>query len=750
MINHDAPDFDNSPISDKRPDFGYRPEAPDAEPFVTILTPYYNPGPVFEETAQSVFQQSFQQWEWLIVDDGTTDEESLEILDRYRRRDKRIRVVRQENKGVSGARNTGFREARCEFVTQLDPDDLLEPTAIEKWVWFLVSYPEFSFVKGYGVGFGAEEYLWNRGFHQSKEFLIHNAVNPTAMIRRSVQMEVGGCDESNRRGLEDWDFWMKCANAGYWGSTVPEFLDWYRRRPSHGDRWSNWDGGERQETFRAALKTKYPKIWSAGMPRIECAPPKPFERVPDKLPCHNRLAKDRPRILLILPWMTLGGSDRFNLDLVQQLTAKGWGVTIATTLHGDNLWHHEFARLTPDIFVLENFLRKRDFPRYLHYLIDSRNIDVVMITHSLMGYMLLPYLRASCPNVGFVDYCHIEESDWLDGGYPRFGVGYQDFLDLNVTSSEYLRKWMVDRGARPEKIEVCYTAVDCDKWQPDPERRRSLRKRLGIAEDRTVLIYAGRLCAQKQPRVFAKTMSLLCRTTRDFVALVLGNGPDQGWLQRYVRRHGLRQQVRLLGAVPAEHMVEHMAAGDILFLPSKWEGIALSLYEAMATGLAVVAAAVGGQRELVPEDCGRLVSSGDPQTEAEQYARILAELIRDPARRRALSARARERVQRQFDIDRMGNRMVELLTRASEPQHRRQGPPVSRGSGLEAATMAVEYDRLHSLADHLWRTREERLGLQRTWRTSLLDLAYRSSRHLPAGAQRVLRRVYHHWFVRTR
>lgn len=86
-------------------------------------------------------RQSMQDFEWIIINDGTTDPRSLEVLNKYRLENNRIRVVDHEvNLGLSAARNTGFREARTNYVVQLDGDDLLEPTAVEKWFWYLESH----------------------------------------------------------------------------------------------------------------------------------------------------------------------------------------------------------------------------------------------------------------------------------------------------------------------------------------------------------------------------------------------------------------------------------------------------------------------------------------------------------------------------------------------------------------------------------------------------------------------------------
>jgi len=217
MIDPRKPDFTNTPISANRPSFSYAAVDGMAEPYVTVITPFFNTGAVFHETAQSVFQQSFQQWEWLIVNDASTDAHALAILKEYRERDPRIRVIDlPENVGAGSARNAGVRAARGPYIALVDSDDLLEPTALEKWVWLLESYPEYAFVKGYSVGFGAQDYLWWKGFQEPKAFLLENNSDLTSMIRKSVFEHVGGYDQMIRDGFEDWDFWLRCANDGYW------------------------------------------------------------------------------------------------------------------------------------------------------------------------------------------------------------------------------------------------------------------------------------------------------------------------------------------------------------------------------------------------------------------------------------------------------------------------------------------------------------------------------------------------------
>ncbi|MCB9846000.1 MAG: glycosyltransferase [Phycisphaeraceae bacterium] len=711
MMDPRQPDFGSTPISPGRPRFDYAPSA--AAPVVSIVTPFFNPDPQdFAQTAQAVMGQSLQAFEWIIVNDGSTEPGSLAALDSWRSRDPRVRVIDQPaNAGPGAARNRGFAAARCEFVFQLDADDLIEPTTIEKCAWYLTSHPEHALVKGFTVAFGAKRHLWQRGFHDGARFLKENLATITAMIRRSAFFDAGGYDESITGGMEDWDFWLRCARAGHWGGTIPEFLDWYRRRDDHSEAWNDWDGGDRQSGFARAVRDRYPQLSSpGGFPRPTPPWAMPCSPIRRESPIANPLRKSARRLLMVLPWMRMGGADKFNRDLIEQLTRRGWEVTIATTSAGPNGWMAEFARLTPDVFVLDHLVRPIDQPVMLRGLIESRRPDVVMVSNSEAGYLLLPYLRAVCPEPAYIDYNHMEEEYWRSGGHPRSGAGLSDQLELNIAASRHLRDWMVSRGGDPDRTQVATINVDPVQWQPDGALRATVRTRLGISADTPVILYAGRICRQKQPKVFTRAMRELDRRARaagvEFVTLVAGDGEDRASLEQELREFKLTARVRMLGEVSSDDMRELMSASDLFFLPSRWEGIALVFYEAMASGVVIVGADVGGQKELVTPDTGVLLPKGRPGHEIEDepgpFAEALLGLLVDADRRREMGRRARQRIIEHFTIDAMGARMDALLSRAIELRRTTPRPTVPVGLAHEMADRAVETLRLTRSADRLW------------------------------------------------
>ncbi|MDB6023464.1 MAG: glycosyl transferase group 1, partial [Pedosphaera sp.] len=708
MINPAKPDYANTPASPSRPALNYLSANLAAAPVVTIVTPFFNAGSIFYETVASVFRQTLQQWEWLIINDGSTNADSLAILEEFRRKDPRIRVVdHPKNAGLSAARNTGFKEARAEFIFQLDADDLIEPTTLEKMAWHLQTHPEYAFTTGFTVGFGSKEYLWRNGFHSGKRFLEENMVTATCLVRKSVHQAVGGYESENRGGLEDWDFWLKAAAHGHWGSTIPEFFDWYRRRETGREHWDNVVQTDKTEQFRARLRQKYAPLWKDKFPVVNITRPQLCLAEGEPV-FTNALTKERPRLLFIVPHFELGGADKFNLDLIRQLQReRGYEITVVATRRSGNPWLHEFETLTPDVFVMNQFLHAGDFPLFLRYLIASRQPDAVCISNSMMGYQLLPYVRAHFPEMPFVDYLHMEQEEWMAGGYPRCSIQNRTQLARTAVSSQHLKNWMTKRGGDGEAIEVCTTNIDGEHWRRDRFDGAALAQKWKVDRTQPVMLYAGRICDQKQPRVFAEVIKQVAKKNPAFTVLVAGDGPDLPWLKEFATREHLRQ-IRFLGAVSNEAMAELLALTDIFFLPSQWEGISLAVYEAMAMGAVPVAAVVGGQAELVTPDCGVLVKRGPG--EAADYTNALLKLLASPGDRARMAQAARKRVVEQFPIAELGRKMdavfhaAKIAAVANREKHLL--PP---DLAAILAAEIIEQTRATEYADMLHKEREELL-----------------------------------------
>lgn len=696
-LDHKQPEPVPSPYP--APAFGYRPAEPSAPPAVSIITAYYNTGPLFFETVTAVLRQSLQQWEWIIVNDGSSDPRALQTLQALRKADQRIRIIDSPNRGPSAARNLGVAQSRAPLLFLLDSDDLIGPTCLEKLAWTLHAHPESAFASTWTIVFGAVNIRWPRGFDTHYAFPYENMACTQSMIRRSVFEALGGFDEQRRAGLEDFEFWMRAAANGYWGHDIHEYLIWSRRKaPSEytSYRWDFNQGPQAEQQLRRELKQRYPQLFRNGVPRPQ-APASglldTYSVVPSELPFanHLRTKEDQRRILVLLPWITVGGADRFALDLIAGLQGRGDHVTVCLLRDVGHTWMGELQAITEDVFNLASFLTPANYGRFLHYLIESRQIETVLISNSLLAYQLLPYLRSRAPEVRFIDYLHMEDGPWRAGGYPRAAIDNDGLLDLHITSSEYVRKWMIERGGQPDRIEVAYIGTDTDAWRPNAELRAAVRTELGIDQTRSVILFAGRLAPEKRPELALELLHDLDTSGRPFVALIAGDGPYRSTLERLIKRYRLEDKVRLLGAVSHQRVQELLAASDCLLLPSAQEGVALVVYEALAMGVVPVAADVGGQAELVTPECGILVAPGP--NERQEYCAGLIRLLDNPELRQAMGRAGRLRCETHFSTTGMIERISSLFDLAHQRPAR---PSVSAAVGYASLSLVSEHYQLET------------------------------------------------------
>lgn len=634
---------------------------------VSIIIPSLNPTELLFETLQCVKDQTYDKIEVVLVDDGSTKDESLKVIEDALAQFPSLVIFRhQQNKGLPAARNSGIKASSGEYVFFLDGDDIIDPTCIEKHFITIKNNPDLDFVNSFVVGFGSQSYEWRGGFHDRERFLYENR-NTSCFMARISLFEKITFDESLRHGCEDWDFWLKAASQGLWGYTIPEFLFYYRRSDSP-DKWAVMKTEETLKKFSLQLRQKYQgSLEKKGFPNKQLTG---YQYMQPGLEVSAAVKKESNggpgHILFIFPWLEIGGADKFNLDLLKGLKNRGWRMTIACSLKSTHPWYGEFQKLTNDIFLLANYSHQYDYYKNVSYLISTRGIDQVFISNSLYGYYLAPIIKNQFPAVSIVDCIHCEDPNWMNGGYPRISTEYAHYLDRTIVSTGHLKNYMLGlRGGRPGRpIEVCYTNIDASLIKRDPRRREEKRKKLGISDDCAVILFSARLVENKRPLVLAKTIKEVSSQVDNFLCIVLGDGPQLPSLQQYISDNRLEEKIRCQGSVKHDVHLAYMDAADIFFLPSSNEGIAVTCYESMAKELVVVSTAVGGQGELVKEDCGFLVGKTTEKREIEEYTSILLKLIKSPQEAQKMKAAARKRIETEFDLSHMHTKVHGLLSEA--------------------------------------------------------------------------------------
>jgi len=207
----------------------------DRPPRVTVVIPCFNLGQFVDDAVTSVFEQTYHDFDIVVVDDGSTDKGTQDRLAALAGRP-RVSVVRSSNRGLSAARNLGIAHASGEYICALDADDRLRPAWLERATALLNADPELAFVSHWVQAFGDRSFTWTPVRCDLAALLDCNVVNGAALFRRSLIQRVGGFDESMREGCEDWEFWIRVTEQGHIGAIVPELLYDYRQRPDSMSR----------------------------------------------------------------------------------------------------------------------------------------------------------------------------------------------------------------------------------------------------------------------------------------------------------------------------------------------------------------------------------------------------------------------------------------------------------------------------------------------------------------------------------
>lgn len=198
-------------------------------PKVSVIIPCYNQGQFLDEAIESVFAQTYRDFEVIVVNDGSTDPQTNLILGSYDKRP--INIIHTSNQGLVHARNNGVRVSGGEYILPLDADDKLGNSYMEKAVEMLDANLGIGIVYCEAEFFGERTDKWNLPEYRFPDILLNNVIFCSAFYRKSDWREVNGYNPNMIYGLEDYDFWLSLIEMGKGVYRIPETLFFYRQRP---------------------------------------------------------------------------------------------------------------------------------------------------------------------------------------------------------------------------------------------------------------------------------------------------------------------------------------------------------------------------------------------------------------------------------------------------------------------------------------------------------------------------------------
>ena len=394
----------------------------------------------------------------------------------------------------------------------------------------------------------------------------------------------------------------------------------------------------------------------------------------------------RPRLMFVITLAEHGGAQTY-LSLLLPAVANRFDVTVAA--HGPGPLE-DAARVAGVRFVPLKHVRRPIAPVHdvlglveLIRLFRRERPDIVHASSSKAGVLgRLAAFVAGVPVRIFTVH------GWAFAAYDGFAGRLYLWADRVVrplttlvicVSHRERELGLRKRACASERSVVVHNAVDV----------RAFRVAVTHGEPPQI-ISVGRFA---YPKDYVTLVRAMASVESDFRAILVGDGPDQPALANEVRRLGLAPNVTLLGA--RSDVPELLAGADVFVLSSRSEGLPMSVLEAMAAGLPVVATDVGGVSELVLEgETGLLV----PRDETTALAQALERLLRDEDLRRRMAASARARVVREFDLTSFQEAHVELYRRELE----RHGLPLP---GLDREAADGEPRRLRAVGQRSSGTR---------------------------------------------
>lgn len=647
MISLEHPDFTALPGSSRLPVLPVGPAA-DLPPLVQVVSVARGRASTLPDTWRSLRDQTLARWVWTIADRTDGSFRARDVMASLGR-EARARVVPVASDEIGSPLNIASA-GTAPYLCLLRPGDLIEPTTLETWVWALATSGADA-ISSAVVTFGMVQRTIRVDPVERGGFPSDNRPPATLLVTRSAFDRIGRIDPAWSADEDIEGLAVLLAMRGHRVHFLPTYHVW-RRVTRPGD----------------------PPL------RIFGTMPRPPAELPHQRPARfevapvleNPLRGEGRAVLFLIPYMFRGGAERVALDQARELTARGWRVTVVATNRAEHNWHAAFAAVTPDVHVLTACTPSwgewdtpiRQAPRLLSYLIESRGIDAVVVSGTIVGYGLVPWLRHRHPGLGVTAVRH--GVDW-----PLLTADILALVDMVVVSTETLIGAHIAAGVPADRVRRVVTGIDLERWRPSPERRAVVRGWLSLPGDAVVIAYCSRLDYDKQPLVFAETLGELDRRGCEFHAVVVGHGPQLPALRDRLERLGLTERVRLLGAVDDRTLPDVIAAADVAFLPSQREGISMALLEGMASGLPFVGTSNSSQGEVITDDVGRLVARSTPEGEALAYADALAAIIGDRSALAAMAVRARARIDEAWSFAAMGDQLVSAIEAAIANASRR-------------------------------------------------------------------------------
>ncbi|MGA2465064.1 MAG: glycosyltransferase [Thermodesulfobacteriota bacterium] len=636
-------------------------------PKVSVVIPAYNHEKYVGEAIQSVLDQTFQDLELIIINDGSTDNTETEIL---KFKDERIRYFSQENRGLSATLNRGIELARGEYFNFLPSDDAFYPEKFEiqlksfegdkgdTGLGLVFAYPQLVDAKGREITDDPAA-QWAIVPYETKEEIFpalfeRNFLSaPAALIKMDCLKKVGIFDESLKYA-QDYDMWMR----------VLKYFDIrLLKQPLVKYRWHGgnltWAPTLETERERAKLLLKaylslsikeifpsllllkeidcpgdfakayrrlagylgksgleemklFPEICEETAKGVENLTPsgrglfnKRGGRDLDQLSDPAKFIQGGKKINVLMETRSLdrGGLEEVIYNIARHLDRDLFNLVIVCTDRGGSV-----AERCRKIGIPVEILKDEKEREYREILLRY-DIDLLVTHYSTFGVDITT--KMNVPVVSFLHNIYCWVPDDVLGEMKRA----DQKIDRYIAVSEDVKNYSVYRfNISPEKIATVPNGIDLDRLEEKQNLSVPRRADVGLGNADYIFLNVASLTPAKAHLLILATLKEVIAEHPEVKVLCIGEILDQEYgefVKAQIAAYGLERHIRLVEFVEEIHPYYKMA--DAFLLPSIIEGWSLSMMEAMAYGLPLILTKVGGAAQVVENnDIGLLVDNRYP------------------------------------------------------------------------------------------------------------------------------------------
>jgi glycosyltransferase involved in cell wall biosynthesis len=197
---------------------------------ISVCIPFYNHGVYIRDALDSIYASNYHQLEVIILNDGSTDRDSLKILAEVEREYDHLKIIHTTNQGVAAARNYMAKVASGEYIAFLDADDKVSSSFYTQAHNVLNQYENVGFVASWIKEFGNSQKVWVAWNTEFPYLLCHNTIGMCVVVRKSIYLDIGGMNQLLAENLEDYECWINISKQGWLGVVIPELHFFYRIR----------------------------------------------------------------------------------------------------------------------------------------------------------------------------------------------------------------------------------------------------------------------------------------------------------------------------------------------------------------------------------------------------------------------------------------------------------------------------------------------------------------------------------------